>query len=308
MIRRVFFLIGGGTAALLLASCVFPWCPVAAAGTLNVEIDYSGAFYTKYFDYARDAPNINHYVIVMPASEAERASDGEIFSALQRRAGPDAPLIYDQSKDISWALDYVYDAPQGYFTGEFEPGRYMLAVAFIAAPLSREEAGVPDDVTLYPGVTGGVASTHYQEIEIEAGKTTDLTITLTDSNGWACPWLYVFNGRDFERRTEVLRYVREYATEITPLGSVPVIDGVITLKIAEEKHEITTIDELYLVVDGQRIPAQAAPDIAAKVAAQDGDVLILTAGMSYEFRFAVPHADQVSLSVSGFYVPLPAGR
>jgi hypothetical protein len=83
-----------------------------------------------------------------------------------------------------------------------------------------------------------------------------------------------------------------------------VIDGVVTLKIAEEKQEITTIDELYLVVDGQRIPAQAAPDIAAQVAAADHDYLIQTAGTSYEFRFAVPHADQVSLGVSGFYVPV----
>jgi hypothetical protein len=304
MIRRVFILIGGGTAALLLASCVFPLCPVAASGTLSVNIDYTGHFYVAVFDYARDAPNIQHYVIVMPESEAERATDGSIFYALQQWAGPDAPLINSKGEDISWALDYVYDAPEGYFEGKFEPGRYKLAVAFIAGPLSREEAGVAEDVTLYAGITGGIASAHYQEIEIEAGKTTDLTITLTDDNGWACPWLYVYNGRDFERRTEILRNVREPATEITPLGSVPVIDGVVTLKIAEEKQEITTIDELYLVVDGQRIPAQAAPDIAAKVAAQDGDVLILTAGTSYEFRFAVPHADQVLLSVSGFYVPV----
>jgi hypothetical protein len=304
MIRRVFILIGGAAAALLLAACVFPLFPVATSGTLHVEIDYSGTFYTETFNYTRDAENIHHYVLVVPASDADRASAGAIFSSFAFRASPDDPMVSRDSQDLSWALDYLHDAPQGYFTGDFAPGRYMLAVAFIAGPLSREEAGVPDDTVLYPGITGGGASTDYQEIEIVARQTTDLTITLTDANGWACPWLYVFNGRDFERRTEILRNVREPATEITPLGTLPVIDGVITLKIAEEKQEITTIDELYLVVDGQRIPAQAAPDIAARVVAQDGDVLILTAGTSYEFRFAVPHADQVSLSVSGFYVPV----
>jgi hypothetical protein len=304
MLRRVFILIGGGAAALMLAACVFPLFPVAASGTLHVEIDYSGTFYTETFNYARDAPNIHHVVLVVPASEADRASAGTIFSSFAFRANPDDPLVSRDGQDLNWALDYLHDAPQGYFTGDFAPGRYMLAVAFIAAPLSREEAGVPDDTVLYPGISGGGASTDYQEIEIVTGQTTDLTIAMTDSNGWACPWLYVYDGRDFERRTEILRDVREPATEITPLGSVPVIDGVITLRIAEEKQEITYLDELYLVVNGQRIPAQAAPDIAAKVAAQDGDVLILTAGTSYEFRFAVPHADQVSLGVSGFYVPV----
>ena len=304
MLRRIGNLLASGAAALLLAACVFPLFPVAASGTLTVEIDYSGTFYTETFNYARDAPNIQHYVLVMPASEADRAGAGAIFASFAFRTGPDDPMVSRDGQDLSWALDYLHEAPEGYFTGDFAPGHYMLAVAFIAAPLSREEAGVPDDAVLYPGVTGGGASTDYQEIEIVAGQTTDLTITLTDSNGWACPWLYVFNGRDFERRTEILRNGHEPATEITPLGSVPVIDGVITLRIAEEKQEITYIDELYLVVDGQRIPAQAAPDVAAKVTAADRDYLMLTAGTFYEFRFAVPDADQVSLGVSGFYVPV----
>jgi hypothetical protein len=298
MFRRVSILLGGGAVTLLLAACVLPWL-----GTLHVEIDYSGTFYTQTFNYTRDAENIHHYVLVVPASEADRASAGAIFSAFAFRASPDDPMLSRDGQDLSWALAYLHDAPQGYFTGDFAPGRYVFAVAFIAGPVSREEAGVPDDAILYPGITGGGASTDYQEIEITAGHTTDLTITLTDSNGWACPWLYVYDGRGFVRRTEILRNVREPATEITPLGSVPVIDGVITLKIAEEKSEITYIDELYLVVDGQRIPAQAAPDIAAKVAAADHDYLILTADTSYEFRFAVPHADRVSLGASGFYVP-----
>ncbi len=300
MLRRVFILVGG---ALLLAACVFPLFPVSSSGTLKITIDYTGTWYRDTFDYARDAENIKHYVLVMPVSEAERASAGEIFVNFSFWSG-EGPLLNRDGEDISWALDYLYEAPGGYFSQDFEPGRYAVAVAFIAGPLSREEAGVSDDTTLYPGITGGGASTDYQEIEIEAGQITSLIITMTDTNGWACPWLYVYNGRDFERRAEILRNVRAPATELTPLGTLPVIDGMITLRIAEEKQEITFIDELVLVVDGQRIPAQAAPDVADKVAAQDHNYLILTAGASYEFRFAVPEADPVSLSVSGFYLPV----
>jgi hypothetical protein len=310
MLRRVIILTGCGAAVILMAACIFPFFPTSSTpttGTLSVDIDYTGTWYRDTFNYARDAPNIKHYVLVVPESEADRASAGEIFVNYSFWSGPDEPLVNRDGEDLSWALDYLHEAPEGYFTGDFAPGRYMLAAAFIAAPLSREEAGVSGDVILYPGVTGGGASTDYKGIVIEAGKTADIKIILTDANGWACPWLYIYDGRDFERRTEVLRNLRgpgSERTEITRLGTVPVIDGAIIVRISEEKPEIAFIDALYLIVDGKRVPAEAAPGVTTRVAAQDHDYLILTAGESYEFRFAVPDAAQVSIGVTGFYVPL----
>jgi len=60
------------------------------------------------------------------------------------------------------------------------PGTYRLAVAVH----SRRASPADSDVLLYPGVTGGGASTEFQEIVIEAGKTLTISIELTDENGW----------------------------------------------------------------------------------------------------------------------------
>jgi hypothetical protein len=317
LIRRVTIVAVGVT--VLATSCTFPFFPTpspgetADMGTLTVDIDYTGTWYRETFDYSREAANIRHYVLVMPESEMDRASAGEIFVTFGFLTSPDEPMINRDGEDISWTRDYLYEAPAGYFTGEFAPGTYYVAVAFIAAALSREEAGVSEDVILYPGVTGGGASTDYKGIVIEAGETADVKFILTDANGWACPWLYVYDGCAFVRRTEILRSLRgkqNEQTEVSPIGVVPVVDGAITLKITEEKREITFIDEVTLIVDGVEIRAEAEPVFAAKVSASDQDYLILASGQSYAFRFRLPAAfaslDQadVSIAVTGFYVPL----
>jgi hypothetical protein len=303
--------------SVLAASCTFPFFPTPSPtsdmGTLTVDIDYTGTWYRETFDYSREAANIRHYVLVMPEGEVDRASAGEIFTTFGFLTGPDEPMINRDGEDISWTRDYLYEAPEGYFTGKFEPGTYYVAAAFIAAALSREEAGVSEDVILYPGVTGGGASTDYKGIVIKAGETADVKFILTDANGWACPWLYVYDGRDFVRRTEILRYLRgkqNEQTEVSPIGVVPVVDGAITLQITEEKREITFIDEVTLIVNGVEIRAEAEPVFAAQVSASDQDYLILARGQSYEFRFRLPAAfaglDQadVSIAVTGFYIPL----
>jgi hypothetical protein len=312
MIRLIALL----AAVVLIASCTLPFLPPPTPtlspgmGGLSVNIDYTGTWYRETFEYSRQAENIRHYVLMMPASEVDRARAGAIFTSLQFPENPGDERLRPDRADVAWALDDLYEAPEGHFRGEFEPGTYYLAVAFIAAPLSREEAEVGEDAVLYAGITGGGASTDYQEIAIEAGKWVDLTVTMTDANGWACPWLYVYNGHAFERRTEILRGVRgpeHEQTEISPLGMVPVIDGIITLRIAEEKDEITYLDALYLIVNGAVVRAEPASDASARIAETDQNYLIITRGESIEFRFQVPDArGQVPMTVvaAGYYLPL----
>lgn len=293
------------TAALLLTACIGQLFTALidspSTGILEVDIDYGGDWYRETFNYARDADNISHYVLVMPESEIGELRAGQVFS---RFAFPPEDAAEDE---FGWALDYIYQAPEGYFTGEFEPGTYELAAVFLAASLSREEAGVADDVILWPGVTGGGASTDFQTIEIKPGETTSITVYMDDSNGWACPWLYVSNGQTFERRVEILRNIRgkdQEQTEITPIGPVTSIDGSIIIKIAEEKDEVSYIDSLSLLIDGVPIPAQAEPVVAA----DDGHYLILHRDQSQEFRFPVPlffnDGESVSIIVSGYYAPV----
>jgi hypothetical protein len=304
--RVVTFLIG---VSLFSTGCIGPLmaslmgtASTEMTGTLEVDIDYTDTWYRETFNYARDAENIRHVVLVMPLNESENILAGQVFSRLA------FPPEEGAEDPYGWALDYIYDAPDGYFTGGFPPGTYALAAAFLANPLSREEAGVGEDVILWAGVTGGGASTDFQTVEIEQGETTSVTIGMDDSDGWACPWLYVFNGQTFERRVEILRNIRgkeQQYTETTFIGPVTIIDGSAVIKVVEEKDEISYIDALYLEIDGVKISAQPESAAAAQIAEIDGDYLILHRGESREFRFVVPSASSgqqsVSVVATGYY-------
>jgi hypothetical protein len=152
----------------------------ASTGTLDIEIQYTGQWYKDTFNYQSDAPNIRHVALVVPSDVAlERA--GWVFTGLVFAPSPD-PLTLTEEMRSAYGpmLEYLYDAPQGHAVIELAPGKYRLAVAFIAAALPPPDS----DATLYPGVTGGGASTEFQEIVIEAGKTLTISIELTDENGW----------------------------------------------------------------------------------------------------------------------------
>jgi hypothetical protein len=278
-----------------------------AVGFLQVDVDYRGTWYRETFSYTRQAENIAHFVLVMHESQVDRATAAQVFSSIDFSTFPGSLSVREDREEFAWTLDYVYEAPSGYFHGQFEPGTYYVAAAFVAAPISRE-----GDALLYAGITGGGASTDYWKIEIEPGENT-ITLSLTDRDGWACPWLYVYGGRSFERRTEILRNVRgkqNERTEVSPIGPVEILDGAITLMVAEEKEEITFIDELYIMADGIEVHAEASSCSATRVAERDQDYVTLTSGESCEFRFTLPDSftgrqqTAVSVVVSGFYVPL----
>jgi len=291
--------------SIMLMSCMFPLFAGPAAspaqGTLDVQITYSGDFYVETFDYAPDAPNIRHYVLIMPEDVAANADPGWIFTSIDLTS--DTLSVRPDRQEYAWAFPYFYDAPGAHFVGQLDPGTYEVAAAFVAGPASREDVGAGDDAILWPGVTGGGANTEFQSVTIEAGKTSALVFAMTDSNGWACPWLYVFDGQSFARRTEILRNVRGQArTEITPLEGLAVVDGAVVIRVAEEKDEVTYLDALILLVDGVPVPAQG--EAAAQVAAADGESLILRQGDVAEFRFPVPptFSGTASLAVTGYYV------
>jgi hypothetical protein len=104
-----------------------------------------------------------------------------VFGGLQFPAHAATPVQWRPEVDgaLDWAAPYLHLAPGG---------QYAVWTAFIAAPLSRTEAGVGDDAILWAGVIGGGASTRAPlTVTVTAGQTTAPTVPLTDANGWACP-------------------------------------------------------------------------------------------------------------------------
>lgn len=185
-----------------------------------------------------------------------------------------------------------------------------LAASSFRRPLSRAEAGVGNDVILWAGVTGGGASTRTPlTVTVAAGQTTALTVPLTDANGWACPWLYVYDGNEYMRTTEILRTPAGDPPapyrELTRLGRVPVVDGVVRLRLAEEKDEITTLDALTVAANG--VPL--APDGQPALASADGVTLEPHRGEQLDLAYTLPPAlarraaVQLSVVAVGYYLP-----
>ena len=220
----------------------------ATTGLLAVDIVYFGQWYRDTFHYSKEAPNIRHFAVIVPEAQYQENPHipGQICSSLSFPID-DGPLqIRSGAGETNWDLTVLHPVP---YQAELKPGQYYVGGCFIAAPLSRQEAGVGDEVILYAGITGGGASSDYQMVTLEPGRRKDITITLTDKDGWACPWVYVFNGTAFERRSEILRNLKSKSLETTqrhPLGPVPVQDGIIRLQIREEKPEISYLDALHL--------------------------------------------------------------
>ncbi len=152
-------------------------------GTLEIEIVYSGSWYRETFGYEPDAPNIRHMALVLPLDGQTLTYPGYLFSSLVFTPSPEPFQLREEAFEYTPLLEFLHDAPGGMASIELAPGKYNLAVAFIAAALPPPD----DDAILYPGVTGGGASNDFQEVEIAAGETMRLIVELTDENGWG--WL-----------------------------------------------------------------------------------------------------------------------
>jgi hypothetical protein len=157
-----------------------------ATGTLVIEIAYTGNWYRETFNYQPDAPNIRHMALVMPVDgDITLASPNWIFSNLMFTPSPEPFTMREGATEYEPLLKYLYDASGGVVSIDLVPGRYNVAVAFIAAALPPPD----NNAILYPGVTGGGASNEFQVIEVRSGETVHLTVELTDENGWG--WLDV---------------------------------------------------------------------------------------------------------------------
>jgi len=152
-----------------------------STGTLVVEFVYTGEWYRETFNYQPTAPNIRHIVLVMPEEgEVILSSPGWVFSTLMFTPYPEPFVFRPEVTEYVPLLAYLHDAYAGLAEVVLEPGRYKVAVAFIAEALPPPDG----DAILYPGVTGGGASNEFHTVEVRAGEITHVIYELTDENGW----------------------------------------------------------------------------------------------------------------------------
>jgi hypothetical protein len=93
----MFTLILSAASLLLMSSICSLFASLVAVpdtGVLDVDIDYMGRWSRDTFNYSRKAENIRHFVLVMPESEADRASAAAIFTRIEFDRG--RPTVSDE--------------------------------------------------------------------------------------------------------------------------------------------------------------------------------------------------------------------
>lgn len=187
-------------------------------------------------------------------------------------------------------------APSSPFTFEVSPGTYTLIV-YWEDNNDQSDGIVLEKIQVHPALVS-------MDYEFHAAD-------FTEWNCLSCPWLCVFNGKDYVKHSEVLKDVTGYenrTTTSTELDAAAVIDGVLKFRIKEEKDEISHLDRIVLKAGDKELAVTAASESdLEKLAEIDDNFVMLKKGEQIDLEVKLP-ADWTAetplhLEVSGFYHP-----
>ena len=148
-------------------------------------------------------------------------------------------------------------------------------------------------------------------IEIADGAKLSYDFKAADFTEWnclSCPWLYAWNGQEWVRLYEILKDVvgREQAS--THRYTVPrafVRNGVLKLRVVEEKDEVTFLDHLRVEAAGSVAALTANASATIALGQIDDQAVQLAKGQMVELSLTVAALgdDDVTLVAHGYYEP-----
>jgi hypothetical protein len=182
------------------------------------------------------------------------------------------------------------------------PGKYVLVVYDPASnnydPNSGRISEQSDGVVI-------------EDIYIDGSTIYNFNLEQSDFKDWnclSCPWLYVHDGKDYVKFTEVLKDVvgeENCKTDYVVIPSSFIIDNKLKILIREEKEEITFIDGISLFVNDKEIVPNSA--ISEQITYSDDNYLILKRDESIDLIFdldeSIPTEGMIELRVRGYYEP-----
>jgi hypothetical protein len=127
--------------------------------------------------------------------------------------------------------------------------------------------------------------------------------------GLACPWIYTWNDSEYKKQVEIIQNLScksLEATQIISLNDVHIENNLIKVKICEEKEEVSYIDEIVLIVNGETFyPVQDSQE-ASDISSIDGKYLILkendSAVFTYRLPFDLSGAIDCEIKATGYYL------
>ncbi|HSQ63051.1 MAG TPA: hypothetical protein VLM85_07535 [Polyangiaceae bacterium] len=207
----------------------------------------------------------------------------------------------------------------GFWNGlaEYRPLRPYAARACSATGVTRMMAPNAGDYFLLVGQEGtfsarGTYSNNgvRRKISVRGNQTVSLgTADLTHT--WlciSCPWVAFSDGHGHDLEPFVVLANRNArarrGTDAHRVARVPVVDGLVSLRVIEIEQEVSHLDRLVLRVDGREL----APAPRSALARDDGVEVTLRPHTQVSVAYAVPGRSDgfvdVELSATGYYDPL----
>lgn len=210
--------------------------------------------------------------------------------------------------------DLVKDEPYGWWSAWHEPQKYGLQGNFTPYTYKKMAPGNYTFVVYNEQLarTDGSESDGVVIESVYIDKKTKLTYSFkrqdfTEWNCLSCPWLYVFDGKDYVRLEEVIKDVVGPAACTTTRHGIDaryVIDGKLRLRIQEEKEETSFLDFAELLVNGKAVRSL---QIDARMERQDQNYLELKKGEFTDLEFEVGDLPQggtrIEFGCRGYYEP-----
>lgn len=147
-----------------------------------------------------------------------------------------------------------------------------------------------------------------QNVPINSKSSIKLFFQKGDFKEWnclSCPWMYCKKGNKFLKQSEILQDVVGKENQTTTTHELPkwsLKNGKVTIRLQEEKDEITYIDHLTLSANGESFNS----DIA-ELQGLDNNYLIMKKGDVLEITFDLPKhikkTDKLILKATGYYIP-----
>jgi hypothetical protein len=152
-----------------------------------------------------------------------------------------------------------------------------------------------------------------RDIAISAGTAKEYSFKEDDFVDWnclSCPWVYVFDGKEYIRESEILKDVigrGAQRTDLMPIPARSVLGGVVRLMLSEEKDEVTHIDRISLACGTEAYrPSLVAGNDGRRILSMP---LTLRKGDRVYLEFPVPDTiapgDSLVFQVHGYYDPDP---
>ena len=123
----------------------------------------------------------------------------------------------------------------------------------------------------------------------------------------ACPHLFIHDGSQFTEIGEIMgTHIDAWSekSELVPIAPEFIIGNKLKIRIDEFLDEITYLNSVSIIVDGDRIYATNSPEALIE---QDDEYLVLRRGESRDLEFDLPAsvpAKEVVLDSVGYYEPL----